>query len=87
MGSIYAKLDRTVRICCLCDPNTVGDERHFLFYCPALKEERSLITSQMVEDGILDDGVTEPALLLSLSNTMSDEQQRFEEKRIRLFAK
>ena len=43
------------RLCKLCETNTIEDEIHFMFHCPALDDTRSSVISNFELDGIADD--------------------------------
>ena len=38
----YTNTPRNMRICSLCDMNTLGDEFHYLFECPVFDKDRQL---------------------------------------------
>ena len=36
----YNNIERCNRVCSLCNLNTVGDEYHYIYVCPAFNQER-----------------------------------------------
>jgi len=46
----YIKLDRSGRVCQLCNSGSVEDEFHFLFKCPLYNKERETVLNEICKD-------------------------------------